>query len=93
MPSLHLSLPLFPLFRLAGRRKKSERRESLPVGEINGEDEEDANRRPSFLRSLSKLRGDSLTSRDSQEDERQSPEEEAPIKRREPLSGENLGPC
>lgn len=79
--------------RLAGRRKKSERRESLPEGEVNGEDDEDADRRPSFLRSLSKLRGDSLTSRDSQEAEQENPEEETPIKRREPLSGENLVLC
>lgn len=90
LSSPHLSLRLFPLSRLAGRRKKSERRKSLPEGEENGEDDEDADRRPSFLRSLSKLRGDSLTSRDSQEAERESPEEEMPIKRREPLSGENL---
>ncbi|KAF4073391.1 hypothetical protein AMELA_G00258150 [Ameiurus melas] len=77
---------IMTLLRLAGRRKKSERRKSLPEGEVNGEDDEDADRRPSFLRSLSKLRGDSLTSRDSQEAERESPEEETPIKRREPLS-------
>ncbi|KAK3527464.1 hypothetical protein QTP86_023050, partial [Hemibagrus guttatus] len=77
---------IMTLLRLAGRRKKSERRESLPEGEVNGEDDEDADRRPSFLRSLSKLRGDSLTSHDSQEAEQENPEEETPIKRREPLS-------
>ncbi|KAI5630367.1 tumor necrosis factor alpha-induced protein 2, partial [Silurus asotus] len=77
---------IMTLLRLAGRKKKSERRESLPEDEVNGEDDEDAHRRPSFLRSLSKLRGDSLTSRDSQEAELESPEEETPIKRREPLS-------
>ncbi|XP_007257526.2 exocyst complex component 3 [Astyanax mexicanus] len=77
---------IMTLLRLAGRRKKSERRESLPVGDLNGEDDEDAHRRPSFLRSLSKLRGDSLSNRDSQEAERESPEEEPPVKRREPLS-------
>ncbi|KAL6463191.1 hypothetical protein MHYP_G00275820 [Metynnis hypsauchen] len=77
---------IMTLLRLAGRKKKSERRESLPAGDLNGEDDEDAHRRPSFLRSLSKLRGDSLTNRDSQEAERESPEEESPVKRREPLS-------
>uniref|UniRef100_A0AAR2LR21 Exocyst complex component 3-like 2a n=1 Tax=Pygocentrus nattereri TaxID=42514 RepID=A0AAR2LR21_PYGNA len=77
---------IMTLLRLAGRKKKSERRESLPVGDLNGEDDEDAHRRPSFLRSLGKLRGDSLTNRDSQEAERESPEEESPVKRREPLS-------
>ncbi|XP_062845228.1 tumor necrosis factor alpha-induced protein 2 [Trichomycterus rosablanca] len=77
---------IMTLLRLAGRRKKSERRESLPEDEVNSEDDEDAKRRPSFLRSLSKLRGDSFTNRDSLEAEPQSPEEEAPAKRREPLS-------
>ncbi|KAF5889233.1 tumor necrosis factor alpha-induced protein 2-like, partial [Clarias magur] len=77
---------IMTLLRFAGRRKKSDRRESLPEGEVHSEDEGCTDRRPSFLRSLSKLRGDSLTSRDSLEAERQSPEEEMPIKRREPLS-------
>ncbi|KAI4895332.1 hypothetical protein NFI96_018720 [Prochilodus magdalenae] len=77
---------IMTLLRLAGRKKKSERRESLPAGDLTGEDDEDAHRRPSFLRSLSKLRGDSLTNRNSQEAERESPEEEPPVKRREPLS-------
>ncbi|XP_066516633.1 tumor necrosis factor alpha-induced protein 2 [Hoplias malabaricus] len=78
---------IMTLLRLAGRRKNSERRESLPVGDLNGdEDDEDAHRRPSFLRSLSKLCGDSLTNRNSQDAERESPEEEPPVKRREPLS-------
>ncbi|XP_053341627.1 tumor necrosis factor alpha-induced protein 2 [Clarias gariepinus] len=77
---------IMTLLRLAGRRKKSDRRESLPEGEVHSEDEDCTDRRPSFLRSLSKLRGDSLTSRDSLEAERESPEEEMPIKRREPLS-------
>lgn len=93
LSSPHLSLHLFLLSRLAGRRKKSERRESLPEGKVNSEDDEDADRRPSFLRSLGKLRGDSFNSRDSQEAEQESPEEETPIKHREPLSGENLYPC
>lgn len=59
---------------------------------MNSEDDKDGDRRPSFLRSLSKLRGDSLNSRDSQETEQENQEEETTIKRREPLSGENLSP-
>ncbi len=77
------------LLRLAGRRKESERRDSLPIGDLTTENEEDSRRRPSFLRmvSLSKLRGDSLTNRSSQEDDEESVEEEPLVKRREPLSG------
>lgn len=80
------------LLRLAGRRKESERRDSLPTGDLTTENEEDSRRRPSFLRmvSLSKLRGDSLTNRSSQEDDEESLEEEPPVKRREPLSGTNV---
>lgn len=77
------------LLRLTGRRKDSECRDSLPAGDLTAENDEDSRRRPSFLRmvSLSKLRGDSLTNRSSQEDEQESVEEELPVKRREPLSG------
>lgn len=60
----------------------------MPEDEANSEDEEDSQRRPSFLRSLSKLRGDSFINQDSLEVEPQSPEEDTPIKRREPLSGD-----
>ncbi|KAL1274991.1 hypothetical protein QQF64_027805 [Cirrhinus molitorella] len=79
---------IMTLLRLAGRRKESERRDSLPTGDLTIENDEDSRRRPSFLRivSLSKLRGDSLTNRSSQEDEQESVEEEPPVKRREPLS-------
>uniref|UniRef100_A0A671KXW0 Exocyst complex component 3-like 2a n=1 Tax=Sinocyclocheilus anshuiensis TaxID=1608454 RepID=A0A671KXW0_9TELE len=79
---------IMTLLRLAGRRKESERRDSLPTGDLTTENDEDSRRRPSFLRmvSLSKLRGDSLTNRSSQEDEQESVEEEPPVKRREPLS-------
>ncbi|XP_051950230.1 tumor necrosis factor alpha-induced protein 2 [Xyrauchen texanus] len=79
---------IMTLLRLAGRRKESERRDSLPAGDLTAENEEDARRQPSFLRivSLSKLRGDSLTNRSSQEDEQDIEEEEQPVKRREPLS-------
>uniref|UniRef100_A0A8C1N646 Exocyst complex component 3-like 2a n=1 Tax=Cyprinus carpio TaxID=7962 RepID=A0A8C1N646_CYPCA len=79
---------IMTLLRFAGRRKESERRDSLPTGDLTTENEEDSRRRPSFLRivSLSKLRGDSLTNRSSQEDDEESVEEEPPVKRREPLS-------
>ncbi|XP_043095760.1 tumor necrosis factor alpha-induced protein 2 [Puntigrus tetrazona] len=79
---------IMTLLRLAGRRKESERRDSLPTGDLTIENEEDSRRRPSFLRmvSLSKLRGDSLTNRSSQEEDEESVEEEPPVKRREPLS-------
>uniref|UniRef100_A0A8C2B9Y5 Exocyst complex component 3-like 2a n=1 Tax=Cyprinus carpio TaxID=7962 RepID=A0A8C2B9Y5_CYPCA len=79
---------IMTLLRLAGRRKESERRDSLPTGDLTTENDEDSRRCPSFLRmvSLSKLRGDSLTNRSSEEDEQDSVEEEQPVKRREPLS-------
>ncbi|CAM4540983.1 unnamed protein product [Leuciscus chuanchicus] len=79
---------IMTLLRWAGRRKESERRDSLPTGDLTTENDEDSRRRPSFLRmvSLSKLRGDSLTNRSSQEDEQELVEEEQPVKRREPLS-------
>lgn len=79
----------FLLFRLAGRRKESERRDSLPTGDLSTEIDEDSRRRPSFLRmvSLSKLRRDSLTNNSSQGSEQELVEEEQPVKRREPLSG------
>lgn len=82
-------LNTFLTLRFAGRRKESERRDSLPTGDLTTENDEDSRRRPSFLRmvSLSKLRGDSLTNRSSQEDEQELVEEEPPVKRREPLSG------
>ncbi|KAK1787486.1 hypothetical protein P4O66_015903 [Electrophorus voltai] len=77
---------IMTLLRLAGRKVKSDRRESLPVGDLHGEEDEDdsAHRRPSFLRSLSKLTGDSLSN--SLEAEKENPEEEPSAKRREPLS-------
>uniref|UniRef100_A0A4W4H576 Exocyst complex component 3-like 2a n=1 Tax=Electrophorus electricus TaxID=8005 RepID=A0A4W4H576_ELEEL len=66
---------IMTLLRLAGRKVKSDRRESLPVGDLHGEEDEDdsAHRRPSFLRSLSKLTGDSLSN--SLEAEKENPEE------------------
>ncbi|TRY85068.1 hypothetical protein DNTS_031078 [Danionella cerebrum] len=79
---------IMTLLRFTGRRKESERRDSLPTGDLTMENDEDIRRRPSFLRmvSLSKLRGDSLTNRSSEEDEQELVEEEQPVKRREPLS-------
>ncbi|KAA0717209.1 HBV XAg-transactivated protein 7 [Triplophysa tibetana] len=79
---------IMTLLRLAGRRKESERRDSLPTGVLSTENDEDSRRRPSFLRmvSLSKLRRDSLTNHSSVESEQELVEEEQPVKRREPLS-------
>lgn len=79
---------IMTLLRFAGRRKESERRDSLPTGDLTTENDEDNRRRPSFLRmvSLSKLRGDSLTNHSMQEEEQELVEEEQPVKRREPLS-------
>ncbi|XP_055055683.2 exocyst complex component 3-like protein 2 [Misgurnus anguillicaudatus] len=79
---------IMTLLRLAGRRKESERRDSLPTGDLTIEDDEDSLRRPSFLRmvSLSKLKRDSLTNNSSQGSEQELLEEEQPVKRREPLS-------
>ncbi|XP_030638888.1 tumor necrosis factor alpha-induced protein 2 [Chanos chanos] len=79
---------IMTLLRLTGRRKESTRRESLPAGDLKADTEEDARRRPSFLRivSLSKLRGDSITDRNSQESEQERVEEVPKVKRREPLS-------
>ncbi|XP_056603306.1 exocyst complex component 3 isoform X1 [Triplophysa dalaica] len=79
---------IMTLLRLAGRRKESDRRDSLPTGDLSTENDEDNRRRPSFLRmvSLSKLRRDSLTNQSSVESEQELVEEEQPVKRREPLS-------
>ena len=63
--------------RFAGRRKDV-RRESLPCGNLSGDGEAEARRRPSFLKmvSLGKLRRESLSDRTSQEAEEETVEEE-----------------
>lgn len=76
------------LFRFTGRRKE-ERRESLPCGNLSSECEVDTSRRPSFLRmvSLGKLKRESMSDKASQETEEEPEEEELVVKTREPLSG------
>ncbi|XP_076847128.1 exocyst complex component 3-like protein 2 [Brachyhypopomus gauderio] len=80
---------IMTLLRLAGRKIKSEPKESVTMGDLNSEDDEDdqdgdPHRRPSLLHSLSKLKRESLTN--SQEAEKGGEEEDLPPKRREPLS-------
>lgn len=74
-------------------RRKEERRESLPCGDLSAGSEVEASRRPSFLRmvSLGKLKRESMSDKASQEAEEETEKEiEDPvIKTREPLSGNN----
>ena len=74
---------------MASLRKESTCRESLNGGESNLETDDDARRRPSFLRivSLGKLRRESMVDRISQEAEEEKVEEPPVVKPREPLSG------
>ncbi|KAM4620223.1 exocyst complex component 3-like protein 2 [Polymixia lowei] len=78
---------IMTLLRFTGRRKE-ERRESLPCGDLNTDSEAEARRRPSFLKmvSLGKLKRESMSDRGSQEAEEETVEEEAVVKAREPLS-------
>uniref|UniRef100_A0A3Q0SMT5 Exocyst complex component 3-like 2a n=1 Tax=Amphilophus citrinellus TaxID=61819 RepID=A0A3Q0SMT5_AMPCI len=80
---------IMTLLRFTGRRKE-ERRESLPCGDLSTGSEEEASRRPSFLRmvSLGKLKRESMSDKASQETEEETEKEvEDPvIKTREPLS-------
>lgn len=74
--------------RFTGRRKE-ERRESLPCGDLSINTEAEAYRRPSFLRivSLGKLKRESMSDKSSQEGSEETVEEEPVVKAREPLSG------
>lgn len=74
-------------------RRKEERRESLPCGDLNTECEPMGSRRPSFLKivSLGKLTRESMSDKTSQEDDEEIVEEEQVVKTREPLSGRNQG--
>lgn len=74
-------------------RRKEERRESLPCGNLSIDSEAEASRRPSFLRmvSLGKLKRESMSDKASQEAEEETVEEEPVVKTREPLSGNNKG--
>lgn len=86
------SCPFFllrALCRFTGRRKE-ERRESLPCGNLCTDNEVEASRRPSFLKmvSLGKLKRESMSDKaSSQEADEESVEEEPVVKAREPLSG------
>ncbi|XP_076017278.1 exocyst complex component 3-like protein 2 [Genypterus blacodes] len=78
---------IMTLLRFTGRRKE-ERRESLPTGDLCAEREAEDRRRPSFLRivSLGKLKRESMSDKASQEADEESLEEEPEVKTREPLS-------
>nr|XP_057942459.1 tumor necrosis factor alpha-induced protein 2 [Doryrhamphus excisus] len=78
---------IMTLLRITGRRKE-ERRESLPCGDLSADSEAEASRRPSFLRmvSLGKLKRESMSDKASQETEEEAEEEEPVVKTREPLS-------
>ncbi|TKS83705.1 Exocyst complex component 3-like protein 2 [Collichthys lucidus] len=78
---------IMTLLRFTGRRKE-ERRESLPCGNLFTETEAEASRRSSFLRmvSLGKLKRESMSDKASQEAEEETDEEEPVVKTREPLS-------
>ncbi|KAM9348948.1 exocyst complex component 3-like protein 2 [Symphorus nematophorus] len=78
---------IMTLLRFTGRRKE-ERRESLPCGNLCTDSEAEASRRPSFLRmvSLGKLKRESMSDKASQEAEEETVEEELVVKTREPLS-------
>ncbi|XP_068188064.1 tumor necrosis factor alpha-induced protein 2 [Antennarius striatus] len=78
---------IMTLLRVTGRRKE-ERRESLPCGNLSTESEAEASRRSSFLRmvSLGKLKRESMSDKASQETEEEAVEEELVVKTREPLS-------
>ncbi|XP_077361211.1 exocyst complex component 3-like protein 2 [Festucalex cinctus] len=78
---------IMTLFRITTRRKE-ERRESLPCGDLSADSEAEASRRPSFLRmvSLGKLKRESMSDKASQETDEETEEEEPVVKTREPLS-------
>ncbi|XP_034406444.1 exocyst complex component 3 [Cyclopterus lumpus] len=78
---------IMTLLRITGRRKE-ERRESLPCGNLSTGGEAEASRRPSFLRmvSMGKLKRESMSDKASQEAEEETEEEEPAVKTREPLS-------
>ncbi|XP_055732261.1 exocyst complex component 3-like [Salvelinus fontinalis] len=79
---------IMTLLRFAGRRKQTQRRESLPCDDLSADSEAESCRRPSFLRmvSLGKLKRESLSDHNSQEAEEELEEEPLVVKPREPLS-------
>ncbi len=74
-------------------RRKEERRESLPCGNLSTDSEAEASKLPSFLRmvSLGKLKRVSMSDKASQEAEEETEDEEPVVKTREPLSGNGQG--
>lgn len=76
------------LCSITGRRKE-ERRESLPCGDLSADSEALASRRSSFFKmvSMGKLTRDSMSDKASLETDEESEEEEPMVKKREPLSG------
>lgn len=86
-------LLLFLMFYSFTGRRKEERRESLPCGDLSADSEAEDSRRPSFLRmvSLGKLKRESMSDKASQEAEEETVEEEPVVKTREPLSGNKKG--
>lgn len=78
---------LFP-HRFPGRRKE-ERVDSLPGGNISADTDADNCRRPSLFKmvSLGKLKRESLSDKVSQEAEDEEEEEETVVKTKDPLSG------
>lgn len=87
------SLLLFWMFCSFTGRRKEERRESLPCGDLCADSEAEDSRRPSFLRmvSLGKLKRESMSDKASQEAEEETVEEEPVVETREPLSGNKWG--
>lgn len=85
------SLP--SLFSFPGRRKE-ERSDSLPGGNLNMDGELENCRRPSLFKmvSLGKLKRESLSDKMSQEAEDEKEEEEAVVKTKDPLSGSIINP-
>lgn len=78
---------IMTLLRFTGRRRE-ERRESLPCGDLSINSEVETGRRPSFLRivSLGKLKRESMSDKGSHEGSEETVEEEPVVKTREPLS-------
>ncbi|XP_032388970.1 exocyst complex component 3 [Etheostoma spectabile] len=79
---------IMTLLRFTGGRRREERRESLPCGNLSTDSEAEASRRSSFLRmvSLGKLKRESMSDKASQEADEETEEEEPVVKTREPLS-------
>nr|XP_020469208.1 exocyst complex component 3-like [Monopterus albus] len=78
---------IMTLLRFTGRRKE-ERRESLPCGDLVAASEAEASRRQSFLKmvSLGKVKRESMSDKASQGTDEETVEEEPVVKTREPLS-------